>query len=216
MTLKQICDSIAAWNALRTAEDFTSLNALFADGNSFNYKRTISSENDGENSGKTSYMHVYPGVHNNKLQLYLIPARRDSQLQAQTTSGILPYIEICDLNEFPNLGSEIPVQEAQLRIAAWNDDHEEWIENIVTTKDNIFQAFAIPYADVQVGHDVEIFFALKPNPNPSEDYATADLVIYDESESAVTPHYYDMVRPVPPFHTQSGLQQQDFYLLSIS
>ncbi|WP_296145317.1 hypothetical protein [uncultured Flavobacterium sp.] len=212
MTLDQIRESIGRWNALRDQKDADKLNALFANGNSFYYQRNVLGE-DG--ASRSAYIHVYPGVTNNKLMLFLISANRDNELQDLSSEGILPYITVSPLLESPGLGSEIPEQEALLRIEAWEDDHVTWIENQVETKENIFQAFAIPSGDVELGRKLKIFFALKLN---AGNVATADLVVYEKSDDGgLTPNrYYDMARPVPPFRPDGGLQIQDFYLLSIS
>lgn len=213
MTLNQICESIGRWNALRAQKDADKLNALFANGNSFYYQRNVLGEEEG--ASRSAYIHVYPGVTDNKLMLFLISANRDNELQDLSSEGILPYISVSPLLQSPGLGSEIPEQEALLRIEAWEDDHVNWIENQVQTKENIFQAFAIPSGDVELGRKLKIFFALKLNVG---NIATADLVVYEKSDDGgLTPNrYYDMARPVPPFRPDGGLQQQDFYLLSIS
>lgn len=213
MTLDQIRESIAAWNTLRSQKDATKLDALFANGNNFNYERNVLGE-DG--ASRSAYIHVYPGVTNNKLMLFLISANRDNQTQDESTEGILPYIAVSHLNESSNVGGEISTQEALHRIEAWEDDHTTWIANQVETRENIFQAFAIPSGDVEVARKLKIYFALKPNPEGGD--AIADLVVYEKSnDGELTPsRYYDMARPVPPFRPDGGLQQSDFYLLSIS
>jgi len=215
MTLDQIRESIGRWNALRDQKDADKLNALFADGNSFYYQRNVLGEEEGGGASRSAYIHVYPGVTDNKLMLFIISANRDNELQDLSSEGILPYITVSPLLEPSNLGSEIPEQEALLRIEAWEEDHVTWIENQVDTKENIFQAFAIPSGDVELGRKLKIFFALKLN---AANVATADLVVYEKSDDGgLTPNrYYDMARPVPPFRPDGGLQQSDFYLLSIS
>lgn len=214
MTLNMILDSIGAWNTLRTQQNATQINALFSVGNYFNYtKETLLDDEIGIK--KASFMHVYMGVKEGKLKMFLIDSRRDTQSQYESAEGILPYITICSLHEGTgNLGGEISRKDALLRIDAWEDGHEEWVENQVQTVDNIFQAFAIPGDDLTINTPLKIYFGLKPNPNLGD--PLADLIIVEpagsESKQVV---YYDMVRPVPPFGASGSFAVSSFYLLEL-
>ena len=211
MTLQMILDSIGAWSSLRDNQDATQINELFSVGNYFKYTReTPISVAD---QTKTSFMHAYMGVTDDKLKIFMIDASKDTKAQYDSPEGILPYITVCSLHEETgNVGGEITRQEALLRIGAWNADHEEWIENQVETPDNIFQAFAIPESDLHEGQQLKIYFALKASPTPQ--IASADLVVVEKTgTSAKQVLYYDMVRPVPPF---GSIAQSNFYLLEIS
>lgn len=213
MNLNEICKSITEWNSLRESKQAQKITALFAEGNNFSFKN--------ENQPKIasdSYMHVYPGVASDgKLKIFLIDAARDTQEQYQSKEGILPFITQCDLNHSENLGDVIPEEEALARILNWKENYPEWIAAQVTQPDNVFQAFAVPLSDLAEGHSLNIFFALK-NENPGLD-ATADLIVYDESPEGQLSNfskYFDMVRPVPPFHMDTPLDKENFFLLEIS
>jgi len=213
MNLNEIRESIAKWNSLRKNKDAQGINALFVEGNSFFYKRESL-----EKSTSGSYLHVYPGVSaQGKLHVFLIEADRDTQGQYQSKEGILPFITQCGLSHSVNLGDEIPEQEALFRIQDWKDNYSSWIGAQVEEPDNIFQAFAIPLSDVAEEHSLKIYFALKNEGGGGNQIA--DLIVFDESAEGRllnVSKYYDMVRPVPPFHVDTPLDQENFFLLEIS
>lgn len=213
MNLNEICGSISEWNSLRESSQAQKIIALFEQGNNFSYKN--------ENQGivpSDSYLHAYPGVGSDgKLKIFLIEASRDTLEQHESKEGLLPFITQCHLNHSANLGDEIPDQEALARIQDWKENYPEWIAQQVTQPDNIFQAFAIPLSDVAEGHSLKIYFALKSENSGSQ--ATADLIVYDASPEGKTGNlakYFDMVRPVPPFHVDTPLDEENFFLLEIS
>lgn len=207
MTLPEISASIASWNALRNQKDSSKLISLFANGNSFFYKSESSEQSGSE------YVHVYLGVGSDgNLQLFVIDENRDTIQQSKSIEGILPFISVCTLADSPGLGSEIPEEEALLRIENWKENHAEWIQTQLETKYSIFQAFAVPSGDVAYGHKLQIYFALKPNINGRQ--ATADLIVLDKELLNVS-KYFDLVRPVPPFHIDGPLEKEKFYLLEI-
>lgn len=213
MNLNEICESILEWNSLRENREAQKITALFEEGNNFSF----TNENQLK-IASDSYLHVYPGVASDgKLKIFLIEAARDTQEQYQSKEGILPFITQCNLNHAANLGEQIPDQEALARIQNWKENYPEWIAAQVTQPDNVFQAFAVPLSDLAPGHSLNIFFALK-NGNPVLN-ATADLIVYDESPEGQLGNftkYFDMVRPVPPFHIDTPLDKENFFLLEIS
>lgn len=212
MNLLEIAASIASWNDLRTEKDSAKLTALFAKGNSFFYKAAMP-----EQPG-SAYVHVYPGVGSNgSLQLFVIEESRDTLQQSKSDEGILPYIAVCSLAASPGLGSEIPEQEALSRIEGWKENRASWIQSQLETEDSIFQAFAIPSDDIAYGQELQVYFALKPGIGAGP--ALADLIVFDKDQSGKllnASKYFDLVRPVPPFHIDGPLDKEKFYLLQIS
>jgi|GEM_PF-6674719 len=208
MDLNQILASIDKWNELRQSKDAGAINSYFENGNSFLF------ETDNFVSGENIFMHVYPGITTaGELKFFLISSEKDTEDQSQTVEGILPYITVCDL-EKDGLGAEIAPKDALDRIHNWNVHHTTWINQQVNTVDNIFEAFAIPSADIANNHDLRIYMALKHSGSGYK----ADLIIFDEfaDQKLFDSQYFDMVYPVPPFGPVGPYQKSKFYLLDIS
>lgn len=206
MDLNQILECLGRWNDLRLAKDADAINSYFEEGNSFLFKT-----NDFV-VGKDIFMHVYPGITaSGELKFFLISSQNDTEDQYKASESLAQYITVCDLTESHNLGDEITPEEAIGRIENWKYHHTEWINNQVETPENIFQAFAIPSSDIIDGDDLRIYMGLKPTENSYE----ADLVIFDKTDEILTfnSHFFDMVRPVPPFHAEGALKETNFYLL---
>lgn len=211
LDLKEILGSIAAWNILRNEQNASVINSLFDAGNSFSYYRSAL-----ENT-QDSFLHVYPGVTDGKLLLFVIDAAKDNAQETKNPEGILSAITVCELDQSAELGSEIPTEEALERIKNWKDNRIDWVKKQVETEEGIFQAFVIPSSDFQPGQESKVYFALKPNLEGEN--AFADLIIDDLQDTfgdTGLSKYFDLVRPVPPFHIDGPLEKENFYLLEIS
>lgn len=211
LDLKEILACIGSWNTLRNEKNELVINSLFDAGNSFSYNRSKLE------SAQDSFIHVYPGVKDGKLLLFVIDADKDNAQEAKNPEEILAAITVCELDHMPELGSEIPTEEALERIKSWKDNRIGWVKKQVETEEGIFQAFVIPSSDLQPGQESKVYFALKPNPDGEN--AFADLIIddmQDNSNDSGLSKYFDLVRPVPPFHIDGPLEKENFYLLEIS
>lgn len=207
MDLNQILDCIGRWNDLRAAKDAEAINSYFKEGNSFLF------ETNNFVTGKDIFMHVYPGITiSGELKFFLISSQDDNEDQCIAAESSASYITVCDLTESHNVGGEITPKDAIGRIENWEKHHTEWINQQVSTPENIFQAFAIPSSDIIDGDDLRIYMGLKP----AESGFNADLVIFDKAGDILTINskFFDMVRPVPPFNSEGSLKESNFYLLN--
>lgn len=212
MTLNQILDSIKTWDDHRNPQGESVINNYFSEGNCFLY------DPEDFSIAKTNCLHVYLGIFNESIKVFLISADKDDADHYDSAEGILPYITTCALKssilDSGNLGDEIPTAEAILRIQNWENNHTTWLAAQSQTVDNIFQAFTIPSSDIANGHKLRIYFGLKTNPNGGNDIA--DLLVFDQDENGklkAISRFFDMARPVPPFSSHGELKESNFYLL---
>jgi len=212
MNLDDILFSIRDWNNLRNPQGESLINNYFSEGNSFLF------DPEDFDTSKSDFLHVYFGVADEKIKVFLIASDEDTYSQYDTAEGIMPYISIASLKKSillsENLGGEIPAPEAIARIQSWENNHTTWLAAQALTADNIFQAFAIPSADIENGHKLRIYLGLKSNPDGGNDLA--DLVVFDEDENGqlqAISRFFDMARPVPPFGAVGVLKESNFYLL---
>jgi len=68
MTLDQILDSIKAWNDHRNPQGESVINNYFSEGNCFLY------DPEDFSTAKTNCLHVYLGIFNESIKVFLIPA----------------------------------------------------------------------------------------------------------------------------------------------
>jgi len=198
--LKKIVKSIQKWDAVRktNSEALTYLQQ----GNCFCF--------DGMDKGTSTTLHAYCGITDSKLVFYLIPSEFDTPETQQEV--ILNKIITCPVQRIVGESPEIPEEEAKRRIKYWKADLEEWLPQQISSEFGLFEAFAIPVADV-MGSDgnantllkYTAYFALEKSPSAAG--YSADLVLLDNHDNV----FYDTVRPVPPFPPKDGI----FYLLDI-
>lgn len=176
--------------------------------------------------GDDEFLHVYPGIFEGRLKFFIIPQDRDTVEQYHSPKGILPFIEIQDVQQlqdpdFPNnnLGdSEIPWQIAERRIDHWNNQRDPWIAETVPSHVGIYQAFAVPMQDLTGETLYSTYFSLSGSVLPE---FKADLVLWDHETNTLVPPaknygygFFDTVRPVPPFGGQVPLSS--FFLLELA
>ena len=215
MNLNEILESIKNWNDLRNPQGASLISNYFFEGNSFLYDPT------NLNVTKNDLVHVYFGINEETIKVFIIPSDKDTPQQSASAEGIFPYITVKSLEksilDSENVGGEIPAQEAISRIENWENNYSTWLEAQSMTQDNIFQAFAIPSSDTANDHHLRIYLGLKENPTGGADLA--DLVVFDSLANGklkATARYFDMARPVPPFSAHGALKESNFYLLELA
>ncbi len=190
------------------------LERLFAIGNAFCFELEDELPAD-------SYLHAYPSItESGNLQFIVIPSQYDVK---NAPDGAFSHATQCNVQVHPfshGLGGPLPEEVAIKRMEDWDNEHVPWISENVATPNGIYEALVIPADDIITGDVHWAFFALKTQPAATGGFA-ADLIIYNQSTmqivypQSISPLYYDMVRPVPPYGGE-GTKREAFYLLNSS
>src|SRR5687768_12319008 len=108
MTSSDIVQSIQNWEAIR--QDSVAMIDYFEKGNCFSYNFPAYAQS-------SDFIHAYPGIYNDELYFFVIPAEYDKEEYSTT---IDQYTEACLLVNIVGDGKNrlIPA-EAQARIRAW-------------------------------------------------------------------------------------------------
>lgn len=219
--LQDVEDAIEHWNLNRGSA--TALNSYVSDIDYFEIDlSSIPAPVTGE------YLHVYPGVVDENLEnkawvFYLL----DDDDNAESTP-LFNYIGFSGGFQDPVERAEIPDELALARITNWTDEHEDWIDTKVTSQDGVFQAYLVPFEDLNTTTVFHAYFALIPILGPPNSYE-AELIIYNPDTKKVVGSYLpdegsgletysNTVRIVPPFSAleEDARHQDNFYLLNQS
>lgn len=197
MTSTEILTSIQNWEAVR--EDSAVMNGLFEKGNCFAYDLPVYAQT-------SELLHAYPGIYDNKLYFFVIPAEYDKE---EYNNYIDKYTEACELVTIVGNGdSRLTPEQALARMKAWENNYPAWVNAQPGSKYGIFEAFTIPREDCEV-ENVIMTLALKLNASAAGGFE-ADIVVTNGEGKQVV--YDDYAKPVPPFSALPS--QNDFYLLS--
>nr|WP_294860764.1 hypothetical protein [uncultured Fluviicola sp.] len=214
--LTKFSQSILNWNSALDHVD--TLKEKFKDCLGFDIPKEFIAQITGE------FVHVYLGLDDNELLMFfLIDSAKDNK--ATLLSDSYPPSEewpIFDI--YANYGSpdsnvvsdQLDEPEAARRIANWDLNYQNWIDEMCRDEKPIFQAWKIRKDDLgQNIADYSARFALVI----TDQGCTPDLVIVckdtytAKNGNVVHNTYYDLVRPVPPFKV---VEMPAFYLLMYS
>jgi hypothetical protein len=180
-------------------QDADILAAYFENGNCFYYEVP-------ENAYESEFIHVYPGVENGVMKLFVIPSQFDKEVYEQT---IQHHVQVCTLMWNLRNKDRITASEARYQIDLWANDNPQWLTHKVSSEYGVFKAFQIPIQDFEEPL-VEIYFGLRPNGEYGIAY-DADLIVTNR-EGRIT-HFDDFSQPVPPYGAAAS--SSDFYLLEM-
>lgn len=214
LKLPQITAAMQKWKDARNSAGLTQMTAWLNQGNVFSYARDIN--NVPVYPDQKAYVHAYPGI--------VTEAGVDT-LYFMVVSGYLDVSSNMNIaenthcyridNGQPSRTSTggMPIAEALQRIQDWEDHHNQWIGQNISTANSIFQAFVIPQDDSAVGLTHNAFLALVANSAAPGGY-TPDLIIEDIDGSSII--YADTVEFIPPMGgVDTPLSPTRFYLLSL-
>lgn len=198
MRKEQIIQSIQNWQLIKN--DPEKLVSYFGQGNCFVYDLQ-SDLNDSH------HLHVYPGIHEDQLNFFIIPENYDKPEYAET---IEHHVEVRTAMWLLK-SHQIDDLVARERIHLWEQNYPVWVPQQVETPEGIFLAFIISIQDF-IEDQTDVILGLKPVSNAEGNSLKADMIV-----SNYKPHhlvYEDFVQPVPPFGATSAIS--DFYLLEAS
>jgi hypothetical protein len=192
--------SINKWNELVNKKDEKSaamISSFFENcGNCFSYVLDKNSEN-------TKVLHAYPGIFEDKLYYFVIPAKYDN---ANFTGSFHKYTTVCPV--YYNLESNrIPESEAKARIKNWDHNYKTWIPSQVISEVGMFRVFTIDTIDFEFEKSL-VNFGLVLDKLGKLD--RADLIVTNMNDSQVV--YDDYSVPVPPYGPAAA--ETNFYLLN--
>jgi len=195
LTLNTIIESLKAYEEI--IADGQALVDFYAQGNCFIF--------DLPPYAGGAAMHAYPGIHEDKLKFFVIPAEYDNA----DTEHIAHYVTMHPI--IWNLkNNRIPNHEARVIIDRWGNDYSTWIPAQVNhTSYGMFRAFAIPMSDFEI-EQTQVNLALKHDEDDPALFK-ADIVVTNVESSAV--YYDDYATPVPPY--KASVLSTSFYLLSL-
>jgi len=203
MTLNEIKFCVKNWSQIRQKPTQSSILLNNVSGFFFH----INEINENEKC-----LHAYIGLEENELKCFLLASCDDTEEAFQSDPHIVNKIGIYTLNNDFSESHQLPSDVALSRINNWHLNKERWIIEQSTTKDGVFQAFVIPYDDIQPDNIYIAFFGLKPDTKNPTGFV-AELIIQNNSKDSIK--FYDTVRPVPPF--KPGMTgYNNFYLLKSS
>lgn len=209
MKLNEITAAMQRYANERNSQGLSHMLQWYNQGNMFTYQRDTT--NVPIPPDPNAYVHAYPGVLNTgELVFFVISACWDSS----STTNIEAHIQVCPIaTGSPSSTSSggMPVQEALGRINAWDNNHNQWIQQNITTTNSIFQCFIIPQNDTATGNQHNAFLALAAS-TTSPGGAVADLIIEDIGTGSLV--YLDTVDFIPPMGG-GKLAPARFYLLGL-
>ncbi len=206
MTLTEILTALSTWSAARNQNGLPQMLTWLNQGNFFQYEYDPS--NNPSPKQTNSYVHAYPGVYDNELYFFVISAKYDN-----TKSDLINHIQICPIFQSNNHSREmIPLEEGFLRIQNWNENHNQWITEEISTPMSIFQAFNIPQMDNIPNSPDRAYLALNQDQQKESNYA-ADLIVLNPEENQLLS--LDTVTPIPPFKPETS-PMSSFYLLELA
>lgn len=225
LDLDAIAKAIKKWD--NTRKDVAAMQALFSIGNSFTFNYPPIN-----NINTETFLHSYLGVITNSkkedvLKLFIIESDRDTKKQHESPEGLLPYINVIDINVAPPKSS-VPEDEAKERILKWETSKNEWIAHQVQMDNIIPQIYAIPTRYLTTNPTYHAFFALnkKQKTESSTDISNykGDMIIWDTKDGSVTyprevvnvSAYFNTVRLIPPFGDAQKNSEADFFLLELA
>lgn len=160
------------------------------------------------------YIHAYPAVFDGVLNFVVVDSVTDANrtinysfvFTKRYTYGALEALQI----DFPG-ESNITILDGLERVFRWLMNKPAAVNKIVKSENGIFQAFRIPFADLQnlfsktSGDKVYALLGLKSDDTP-------DLILWNEIQNFVDPAMVeDTVVPVPPFYVANPVT--DYQLL---
>ena len=201
-----IIDSLQRWEDIR--QDESELLSYLKQGNCFEFTDRF---DDPKYCEPSKYIHAYPGIHDGKLEMFVIPSAYDSE----ATKDIAKYVEVCEVSPDPmplydpmTHNDRISHATAVRRVDRWDKDYATWIPEKIATTEGVFKAFAIPAQDF-VSQKVKVRFALQDDAGQPMGFK-ADMVVACKEGKTI---YEDFARPVPPY--SPSITKASFYLLSL-
>ncbi len=201
MDKDSIVNSLKKWEDIR--KNGPELVNYLSQGNCFKFT-------DHQYSEPSEYRHAYPGIHDGKLKMFVIPSAYDKE----ATKDIASYVEVCEVFPDPmplydpmTHNDRISDATAVRRVDRWDKDYTKWVPKKADSTDGFFKAYAIPSQDFATT-DVKVRFALQTAVEQPMGY-NADMVVACKEGKTI---YEDYATPVPPF--KPSITQASFYLLS--
>src|SRR5690554_79961 len=143
-------------------------------------------------------LHAYAGIKEDVFGFYVISEAHDVNSPMEVLSANCHW---CPCTDQKN--QIITEEEALLRISSWQNEFEEWLNNVVTMPFGMYQTFHIPTTDLQP-ESYHVLFALKNDPiTPAT--RVADLVL--KNDAGV---YFDTVVGEPPYR-----DREKYYILDL-
>ena len=229
MKLETIKKSIADWNNINDYYDEAV--TLLNQGVMFKIDGGVA-ETQGDQ--KPQFIHVYIGVVNNRLKLFLINNLMDDMAILKVEYS--KYVYVADLEEvpsdlledfrksdsisYPGSNTKPNSFDGHSRIMNWAISKNDWVKSQINNVYGLFLAFSIPIADLDlVASEIYGLFALVMDDHkPGLNHYKADLIIWDRSNSNMYISdlgiLEDTVTVVPPFGDSN--KQSDFSLLTTS
>jgi hypothetical protein len=199
MNRDKIISAISKWNEIRF--DAEKVIKQLEDGNCFFFSP---SDYDDE----SQYIHAYPGIHDQWLTFFLIPAKYDTAEYRETFNQ---YVTVCPT--MWNLSSgRIPDFIARERMHRWNTHYKAWAKiQVDETTDGIFQVFLIDREDFEV-QECQVNMALREDYDNPLGHAIADMIVTNKTDTEV--FYDDFSKAVPPYGPAAVVN--DFFLLELA
>lgn len=201
-SIEDITDSIN--NYLNIITDPELLITKFGQGNCYAFDPSLL-------PSTTLYVHAYPGIFENRLYFFMIPAEfdnKDSKLDGSLAANTQVHLLVDSGTVITT--HRIPDFVAQARINNWKDYHNEWIPQQVASEYGMFEAFEISIQDFETIDDL-VFLGLEEGKESPGGF-DSDLIIANPDKTSAVVVFDDYVKPVPPY--SSSAQQESFYLLS--
>lgn len=205
MKLKEIQKCLSRWEQLihNSKDNYKKLTLLIAEANYFKFKIQYTE--------KSKYIRAYPGIHKDKLHLFIIAEEYDTKAQKDHIEEHIQIAEVVCEQASAQLSDSIPQDEALRRIHNWSKASKAWIPKQAQSESGFFKCYLIPVEDLAPENKCAsiAYFALKEESNALG--FSADLILKDDDGKSVeaASSYYDTVYLVPPFSSK-----KEIYLLT--
>ena len=203
MEPREISTAIRTWTNNRSNSD--AVLQFLNQGYSFEITRT---EFEKWSSNNPESIHAYPAVFSDVTKFIVIDNVTDKQTNINYSNVFVKdYTYGSDKEngiDFGNDASNITILDALERVFRWSMNHTVWVRNQVNTEVGVFQAFHIPFSDLELlfsnSTSASVYVLIGLMLDEATGMKIPELILWNETMNFGEPSMVaDVALPVPPF-----------------
>lgn len=209
MEPREISTAIRTWTNNRSNSD--AVLQFLNQGYSFEITRT---EFEKWSSNNPESIHAYPAVFSDVTKFIVIDNVTDKQTNINYSNVFVKdYTYGSDKEngiDFGNDASNITILDALERVFRWSMNHTVWVRNQVNTEVGVFQAFHIPFSDLELlfsnSTSASVYVLIGLMLDEATGMKIPELILWNETMNFGEPSMVaDVALPVPPFGLMNPL-----------
>ena len=203
MEPREISTAIRTWTNSRSNSD--AILQFLNQGYCFEIKRN---EYEKWSSNNPESIHAYPAVFSDVTKFVVIDNITDKQTTINYSNVFVKDYTYGSNEEngidFGNDASNITILNALERIFRWSMNHTVWVRNQVSTEVGVFQAFHIPFSDLELlfnnSTSASVYVLIGLMLDEATGMKIPELILWNETMNFGEPSMVaDVALPVPPF-----------------